>query len=171
MINESISDLPKRKQLRLHAYDYASCGAYFVTICAYQREHLFADVLVGQGLCPCRLTAIGSIVQSEIENIKTRFAHVGVDKYIVMPNHVHLILRIGEHRQGQSPCPTVGNMIGAMKSISTKRANAMDLSGDRKIWQFRYHDHIIHNEQEYLKIADYIDTNPLTWAQDCFYAP
>ncbi|MEG1074139.1 MAG: hypothetical protein RSF84_03280 [Ruthenibacterium sp.] len=58
-----------------------------------------------------------------------------------------------------------------MKSISTKRANAIDLSGGRKIWQFRYHDHIIRNEKEYLKIGDYIDTNPLTWAQDCFYIP
>jgi REP element-mobilizing transposase RayT len=112
-----------------------------------------------------------------------------------MPNHIHIILMIerqeqwqGQKRQGQSPCPkkttttttaatttmtttttTMGDIIGALKSISTKRANLAENKPGRKIWQFRFYDHIIHNEQDYFRIAEYIENNPATWEQDRFY--
>lgn len=70
---------------------------------------------------------------------------------------------------GQSPAPTIGDIIGAFKSITTKIANRQDHAIGRKIWQRSYHDRIIRNEQEYQKIWQYIDTNPLKWEEDCFY--
>ncbi|MEG2106673.1 MAG: hypothetical protein RRY79_07790, partial [Clostridia bacterium] len=62
-------DLPKRKKIRLEGYDYSSSGAYFVTICTYNRERILGDINVGQGLCSCRIYNIGRIVQDGIPNI------------------------------------------------------------------------------------------------------
>ena len=74
-------------------------------------------------------------------------------------------------RQEQSPCPTIGDIICAFKSITTKMCNKKDNNTNgRKIWQFRFHDHIIRNEAEYQKIWEYIDTNPLKWQNDCYYS-
>lgn len=170
-------NLPKRKKIRLEGYDYSSSGAYFVTMCTYNREQTLGDIYVGQGLCSCRLSQIGRIVQEEIRNITARYVGVKIDKYIIMPNHVHFIFllerqgqsRQEQSRQEQSPCPTIGDVICAIKSISTRNANRKENKIGRKIWQFRFHDHIIRNEQEYQKIWQYIDENPLKWNEDCFY--
>ena len=102
-----------------------------------------------------------------------------------MTNHIHMIIsisgergfyrqyelsrKLSSERQEQSPCPTIGNIICSLKSITTKKANKQHNTSGRKIWQFRFHDHIIRNEQEYQKISHYIDTNPQTWENDCFY--
>lgn len=68
-----------------------------------------------------------------------------------------------------SPCPTVGDVICAVKSVAAKTANRMDNAAGRKIWQSRFHDHIIRDEQDYRIMWEYIDTNPLKWSEDCFY--
>ncbi|MFA6947545.1 MAG: transposase [Eubacteriales bacterium] len=168
-------DLPKRKRIRLEGYDYSQNGAYFITICTQNRECLLGDIIVGQGLCSCRLSKSGNDVKQEIENIDTHFSGIHIDKYVIMPNHVHMILVLRRQsvlcvgRQEQSPCPTVGDIICAVKSLSTKTANKNDGVIGRKIWQYRFYDHIIRNEQEYQKIWEYIDTNPLKWSEDCFY--
>jgi putative transposase len=162
-------ELPKRKKMRLAGYDYSQHGAYFVTICTKDRRCTLGEI-VGQGLCSCRLSPTGEIVRQEIEHISAAFIGVHVDKYVVMPNHVHLILLLDGERQGQSPCPTVGDVICAMKSVSTKAANNRDGVRGRKIWQFRFHDHIIRGEREYRKIWQYIDENPQRWEKDCFFS-
>ncbi|MEG1016565.1 MAG: transposase [Oscillospiraceae bacterium] len=160
-------ELPKRKKTRLEGYDYSSNGAYFVTICTYNREQILGDINVGQGLCSCRLSHIGRIVQDEIQKITNRYVGVKIDKYVIMPNHIHLIILL--ERQEQSPCPTIGDIICVIKSISTKNANKIEHKSGRKIWQRSFHDHIIRGEREYQKIWEYIDTNPLKWEEDCFY--
>ncbi len=100
-----------------------------------------------------------------------------------MPNHVHLLISIVGERQEQSPCPTtndggdniinlhptIGDIICVLKSISTKKANQMDETKSRKIWQFRFHDHVIRNHKSYLEIWQYIDTNEAKWKEDKFY--
>jgi len=117
--------------------------------------------------------------------LSIRYLNIKIDKYIVMPNHVHLLLVIKnnglerqdldrknvdqqEARQEQSPCPTVGDIICALKSITTKKVNQNNVV-KRKIWQFRYHDHIIRNEDEYLHISQYITENPKRWVEDRYY--
>ncbi len=159
-------ELSKRKHIRLINYDYSQNGAYFITICTQSRAHILGDI-VGQGLCSCRLSQIGSIVKSEIEDLLIRFNTIAIPKYVIMPNHIHLIIEI--QRQEQSPCPTIGEIICAFKSISTKKANSLNNSHGKKIWQYRYHDHIIRSEEEYLKFWEYIDTNPLKWKDDEYF--
>ena len=165
-------ELPKRKNLRLKDYDYSQAGCYFITISSYQREHLFGNVIVGQGLCSCRLSVIGNIIDSEITQLAIRYPQIEIIKYVIMPNHIHLLLAIIDARQEQSPCPTspsIGDIICALKSITTKKANHHDGINGRKIWQFRYHDHIIRNQPDYNRIWQYINENPATWLDDCYY--
>jgi len=163
-------ELPVRKNIRLQGYDYSQNGAYFITICSYCRENLFGEIVVGQGLCSCRLSNVGNIIENEISQLPIRYTNIKIDNYVVMPNHIHLILSIVAERQEQSPCPTIGDIICALKSITTKRANNEDLVSGRKIWQFRFHDHIIRDELEYQKIWQYINENPAKWADDCYYS-
>ncbi len=159
--------LPKRKSIRLKDYDYSNNGVYFVTICTHDRKCLFGDIVVGQGLCSCRLSQIGNIVVEEIDALLIRYPTITISNYVIMPNHIHLIIEI--ERQEQSPCPTIGDIICALKSITTKKSNLCDNIKGCKIWQFRYYDHIIRNEKEYQKIWEYVDTNPRLWEQDYLY--
>ena len=153
-----------RKDIRLRDYDYSQRGAYFVTICTQNRRNVFwRSAPVGQGLCPC-LSAQGCIAKEELELLADRFPSVRLDKYVVMDNHVHVLLTLT--RQGQSPCPTLGAVIGAYKSITTKRINMMQGTPGEKLWQFRYYDHIIRDDNDFLTRWAYIDANPARWQED-----
>ena len=119
-----------------------------------------------------------------------RYSNIKIDTYIIMPNHVHMIVSIPsdgqewqqennqeqEQRQEQSPCPTniknptIGDIICTLKSLTTKQSNKEDNMPGRKIWQARFHDRIIRNDAEYQKIWQYIDANPTLWAEDCYYS-
>jgi len=114
----------KRKNMRLRNYDYSQNGAYFITICSHNRDPLFAEISVGQGLCSCRTTPIGGIIEEEITTVSTRYTRIVVDKFVVMPNHVYMIIVIDAGRQEQSPCPTatIGDIVCAPKG----RINAME---------------------------------------------
>ena len=102
-----------RKKIRLEGYNYSSNGAYFITICTQNRLHLFGEI-VGQGLCSCRLTQIGEVIEREWQSLPQRYPHIIFDNFVVMPNHVHAIIIINcnerqenyDERQEQSPCPT-----------------------------------------------------------------
>ncbi len=155
-------ELRTRKRIRLKEYDYGREGAYFITICSYEREYLFSEIASTEGV---RLSNIGMVIDREIQQLLTRYPAISIDKHVIMPNHVHLILFVNE-----TPTPLkVGDVIGALKSLTTKRANEIECVPGRKIWQFRFHDHIIRNEEEYRKIWDYIDTNPQKWREDYYF--
>ncbi len=155
-------ELPKRKTIRLKDYDYSQNGAYFITICTYNRECLF----VGDD-------SISSRIVDDIWN-KTinEYTNVKCPKYVIMPNHFHAIIVI--ERADIESAPTIPEIIQSFKRCSTieyiklVKQNLLPLF-DKHIWQCSYHDHIIRNEREYQKIWEYIDTNPLKWELDCYY--
>ena len=148
----------ERKPLRLDSYDYSQPGTYFVTICTLDRSKLFWSAPpVGQGLCPC-LSVEGNIAGKELETLAARFPSVTVDKYVIMDDHIHALLTLD--RQGQSPCPTLGAVIGAYKSITTKRINEVRETQGKRVWQRRFYDHVIRDENDFLTKWNYIDTNP-----------
>ena len=147
-----MTGLPKRKRIRLKGYDYSQNGAYFITICTENRMKLFGEIEsvgVGQGLCSCRLTPIGHIIEREWYALTDRYPHITLCDFVVMPNHVHGIVRIDngkwqrqdqeqqeQGRQEQSPCPTnptLGDIVCTYKSIATKLCNQMDAVVGRKI--------------------------------------
>ncbi len=153
--------LPVRKKLRLENYDYSSDGYYFVTICTHNREKLFGKITNDNNTV--ELNPVGKIVDYHIRNIEKHYENIRIDKYTVMPNHIHLIVVIGcNFELNSTRNPNLSYIIGLFKSGVTKEIG-------KSVWQKRFHDHVIRNEKTYLKIWEYIDTNPLKWKQDIFY--
>ena len=149
-----------RKPTRLRGFDYAQKRAYFVTVCTQDRCEILAEICRGGAL----LLPIGKVVEQEICSLPQRYGLV-IDKYVIMPNHIHMILFL----QGEGCKDTLSDVLCALKSVTTKKANQIDGCAGRRIWQRSFHDHIIRDEKDYLKIWQYIDENPSKWEQDCFY--
>ena len=169
---KSMEKYPKRKPNRLSRYDYSTPGAYCITICAHERKGLFSQILldaVGDGLARpvVKCTNLGHIVEQQIAAIPKRFPTVLVDTYVIMPNHIHLLLRLQEDAGRASPSPTVGAVIGALKSLSTRAARPY-LNG-KPLFQRSFYDHVVRNEKNYTECWLYIDSYPARWAQDELY--
>ena len=159
-------DLPKRKRIRLQSYDYSAPGAYFVTICTHERKCILSSVAVGDGVLDVpnvRLSPYGEIVAETLREIKKTYSWLSLDHYVIMPNHVHMILRIHGDESGRIlSAPTVSTVVGQMKRWASRQAGFA-------LWQKSYHEHVIRNEEDYRQIWEYIDTNPAKWAEDRYY--
>ena len=154
------------KTIRLKNYDYSSNGMYFITICSEKKRCIFGNI-VGQGLCSCQLSETGKIIKEEIESLSQRYSEIKIENFIIMPNHVHILLTL--ERQEQSPCPTISEAICSFKSITTKRANLQDNVKGRKIWQRSFYDHIVRNQTDYEQIWQYIEYNVAKWNEDKYF--
>ncbi len=164
-------DLPNRKPTRLKNYDYSSAGAYFVTICTHNKQKILCDI-VGDGVYDIpktNLSKYGNIVFHNIKKMNLKYDDVQIDKYVIMPNHIHLIIKIfnlPNNGLSQAPYPTnatIPKFISLFKRYCNREVG-------HNIFQCSFHDHIIRGEEDYLKIWSYIDTNPLKWQDDCFYS-
>lgn len=161
-------NLPNRKTTRLKGYDYSTPGAYFVTICTKDKKCLFEIETVGNALCGVPPVQ-NEIIHKWLKETENKF-NIKIDKYVIMPNHIHLIAVISERHAGRS-------LHDAMRWFKTMATNDY-IKGvktgilkpfDKKIWQKSFHDHIIRGKEDYQKIWQYIDTNALKWEQDKFY--
>ncbi len=155
-------ETPKRKPNRLPNFDYSAPGAYFITICTKDRRNLFwTDV--GASIARPQLTLWGDIAAKSICDIPKHYPAVSVDHYVVMPNHIHLLLQINTDTDGRAMlAPTVSHVVQQLKGVITKQIG-------QSVWQKLFHDHIIRSETDYLKIWEYIENNPAKWEEDCFY--
>ena len=150
---------PKRKRIRIERFDYSAPGAYFITVCTANREKIFwkdvgADIIRPQNV---PLSANGKTVEQAIREIAGHYENVFVDKYCIMPDHIHLILRIESDANGRMiSAPTVSTVVGSMKRWVSKQIG-------RPIWQKSFYDHGIRNRQDYNEIWEYIENNPLKW--------
>ena len=149
------NDLPKRKPTRIPGYDYSRVNYYFVTICTHEKRCLFYN----HG----RLNDLGMIAQSCMQRIPQHFPGCKVDKFVIMPNHVHAILVI----DGANVLP-ITTVVGQYKAGVSKLIH--QTQPDLLVWQRSFHDHIIRSQKRYEQIWSYIDTNPLRWNEDCFYS-
>lgn len=159
--------LPQRKPNRLVNYDYSANGMYFITICTKNKKKLLCDI-VGDGAFDVPktvLTATGRIVDKYILSTD-RIEKVSVEKYVIMPNHIHLLVFIEDiNGTSRAPSPTnamIPHVVSTLKRFCNREIGA-------NIFQRSYHDHIIRNEMDYKKIWEYIDNNPARWKEDCFY--
>lgn len=167
-------EVPKRKNVRLPNYDYSTPGYYFITICTWHKRKIFGNIDGGDifNAPKMSLSVIGGIAELEVSEIEKHYQNVIVDKYTIMPNHIHMIIRITERI---NPFPTMGrcdipNVVGKFKAAVTRNVGkAFMPSAAPQIWQSSFHDHIIRGEKDYLRIWQYIDDNPAKWAEDCFY--
>ncbi len=151
--------LPKRKNNRLKNYDYSKQGAYFVTFCTEGKKHILSKInTVGEGLRTLpivKLTEIGKEVEKSIEFLNSAFEYTIIVSYIIMPNHVHMLVVINE-RTGGCGDPPLQELVRRLKSFTTNKAG-------RKLWQRSFHDHIIRDEYDYLLHLQYIEENPKKW--------
>lgn len=158
-------EFPKRKPNRLKFYDYSSPGAYFITICTNDRKNYFWDIVGATIGRPSEipLTKVGKIAEKAINNISVIYDNVTVDYYVIMPNHIHLLLQIHADENGRPMvAPTVDRVVKQLKGYITKR-------NGKSVWQKLYHDHVVRNRKDYERIAKYICENPMRWKEDCFY--
>ncbi|MFQ3583079.1 MAG: transposase [Chloracidobacterium sp.] len=171
---------PNRRSIRLQGYDYTQPGAYFVTIVARDRVCLFGEVVGGE----MQLNEYGQIVCEEWFKTTALRPYVRLDEneFVVMPNHVHGIIRIvddvGATRRvapttdtmdATPPGPepgSIGAIIGQFKSVTAKRINTRRGTPGLPVWQRNYYEHIIRNEESLNRIREYIGSNPMQWELD-----
>ena len=175
-----MTSYPARRSTRLQHYDYASAGAYFVTLCTEGRVPLFGHIHDGH----MALSPAGRMV-AEVWDRLDQFYPVDLDAFVVMPNHLHSILvlpdgRGREDRHGGT-VPTGTALHDRSMSLSTViqrfKTYAMHEYGrgvkeqgwtryPGRLWQPRFHDHVIRTERDLTAIRQYILDNPLQWALD-----
>lgn len=128
---------------------------YFITVCTANKACILGNVIPGQTAAESsvQLSSIGLIVQDAITAIPTRYHDVYIPKYVIMPNHIHLLLEL---KMDVSPDVTVSRIIQQLKRIASKQAGF-------SVWQSHFHDHVIRGEQDFDEIWNYIDNNPANW--------
>ena len=167
-------DKRHRRSIRLKGYDYSGAGAYFVTICAQNRECLFGDIVDKE----IYLNDAGIMVRNIWHKIPEHFPHADIDEFIVMPNHVHGIIVIYPNGRGmachaptqrQFAKPIAGSLstiVGSLKSAITRQINQIRNTPGHPVWQRTYYEHIIRSEEEMNRVREYIIENPAKWGED-----
>lgn len=166
-----------RKSPRAKWLEYNE-GVYFLTICTLNHVHYFGTIVDGE-MC---LSAVGAFLQNELEHVEQHHPHVAVLQYVVMPNHVHAIVEIGEYNatrcvptceervEKKIHCgkrPLLSSFVGSLKAAVIRYAHSIAIPF---AWQTRYHDHAIRGVDDCNKISAYITNNVANWETDCFYA-
>ncbi len=163
-------DKHHRRSFRLRGYDYAQAGAYFVTIVTQGRQCLFGEVVESE----MRLNEYGRVVVECWNGLPGHYPHVGLDAFVVMPNHVHGVLELTRNvGAGLRPAPTsakwrhsLSEIVRAFKAFSSRRINELRNMPGAPVWQRNYYEHIIRNEDDLYDIRQYIIYNPAKWAED-----
>ena len=175
---------PNRKTVRLPGYDYGSPGYYFITICTKDKQNLLCKISeppVGTVALDgplVQLSDYGKIVENQLESFRSYYSNIKITSYVIMPNHVHLLLYIppdfdcgpsratvptGAAETMSAPkVSTVGRFIGTIKRFCNREIG-------RNVWQSRSHDEIIKNESHLYGVEDYIAANPSKWLEDEHY--
>ena len=170
-------DIHHRRSVRLKGYDYSQLGCYFVTICTYERMPLFGCIADGQ----MTLNEYGRIAEKELHITEKARANIEIDEHIIMPNHIHCIIKINFRCRGTMLVPekeydaierfakptsnSIPTIIRGYKSAVTKQLRDKDVEG-YCVWQKGYYEHIIRNEEEFQNIKEYIKNNPNNWKKD-----
>ena len=134
----------RRKGNRLPEFDYGQSGAYFVTICTRDRRKILSQVAGSDARVI--LKPAGIVLERYIRNAPE------VEKYVIMPDHVHMIVRLN----GDGLSSKLSGIVRAIKALTTKEIGM-------SIFQRSYYDHVIRNQQDYNEIWEYIDNNPRKW--------
>lgn len=179
-----------KHQFRANWHNYNE-GIFFVTICTSKRAQILGHI----SNATMQPSALGIVVEAHIKSIPTHYADVQLWNYVMMPNHVHLVLSVGTRFIAPAPATAIifkGNHVGCLKPsnhcdgdvnlhhnsrlsavIGAFKAGVTRVVRARRIaplpcWQSRYHEHIVRNRIELDLIMKYIDNNVATWDHDCF---
>lgn len=150
--------LPKRKPTAIPHYDYSEPGAYFITLCVEKRRPILGKIDSSPQVV---LSSIGKIVSDVWYSLPQRFPcldAISQSIFVVMPDHIHGILQITAG--GASPSPTLHQILGSFKSITTIETNRLLGTPGQKLWQRSAYEHILRNQQDFDEAAGYIAENP-----------
>ncbi len=152
---------PVRKPNRLAYYDYTKPGYYFVTVCTLNRKPVLGRVSKSDESqsAAVLLSPIGILTEQSIRRISTVYPGVNLEKYVIMPNHFHLILSFSAT---QHSLPNLSRVIQ-----QTKRK--VSIQAGESVWQSHFYEHVIRNEADYQSAWTYIDNNPTKWSLDKYY--
>ena len=185
-----------RRSIRLRNYDYSQPGAYFVTICTYQKQSWFGEIKNGQ----IYLNQLGKIVADEWLKTCKIPPNFKLDEWVIMPNHFHGIVIINDYSGddqslgardapldlgardapldlGARDAPlqqkpnSLSSCIAGFKSAVTKRINLLRQNTDTPIWQRNYYESILRDEKYLAVVREYIINNPKNWPNDRDYLP
>lgn len=172
-----------RRSIHLREYDYSQPGSYFITICTIDKEPIFGEIIEGEIV----LNQNGKAVEECWLAIPDHFGNIELDKFVVMPNHIHGIivirpddndkqntvgakhaspLRLYKIKIHGPKSNSIGAIIASFKSAATKQINILRNIAGQSIWQRNYYEHIIRDEQELNKIRRYVINNPAKWSYD-----
>lgn len=159
-------DIHHRRSIRLKGNDYSSQGMYYVTICTHNRTMLFG---VGAALCGRPDTA-DRMIEKWLMETENKFKGIKIDKFVIMPNHIHCIIYI----QGNHIDTPLHEVVEWFKTMTTNEYIRGVKSGlyppfNKRIWQRNYYERVIRNEAEYQRMWTYIDENPTLWTDDEYY--
>lgn len=160
---------PPHKPNRLEGYDYGSEGVYFLTICTENRRSYLSRI-VARGILDAPetvLTSYGRIVEETLLHLDREWRSIHVQKYVIMPNHLHILLQVTETSMGASGMPRATDAVVPRFVSSIKRFT--NRSCGIRLWQKSYYDHIIRDEADYLEHFRYIEDNPAKWLEDQYY--
>ncbi len=142
-----------RKQNRLKEFDYSQNGYYFITVCTVNKQKVLCNIVGDDAhIVP---TEYGTVSEKYIKTIP------GIEKYVIMPNHIHLIVK-NENGTMWASSPTISQKIKSFKILVTKAIG-------KAIFQRSFYDHIIRDEKDYLRIWEYMENNPEKWAEDKYF--
>ena len=147
-------DLPIRKSTRLKNFDYSSRRYYHIIVCTHNRSCIF-------GMNE-NLTEYGIIAKNELLNIPEHFDCVCIEKYMIMPDHIHIVLSVGCH-SAEARLINLSTIIGLYKSGVSKIIH--QYQPNLKVWQKSFYDEIIRNEKALYEICNYIEYNPTIWIE------
>jgi putative transposase len=169
-----------RRSIRLQGYDYSQAGAYYITIVAQERECLFGEIMDAT----MQLNEYGQFVAETWQWLEQQYPYVELGAWVVMPNHLHGIIILHEYgglvgavrepplranptsTMGAAKPKSLGRLIGAFKTISTKKINILRNTEGAVVWQRNYYEHIIRNDDDYNRIHLYIESNIDNWSTD-----
>jgi len=166
---------PVRRPNRLKEYNYNQNGIYFITMCIQNREPILSNITIEEQIPQVHLSEYGRIVEKYIMSVQYRKMQITVNHYVIMPDHVHMLLSVqGEtskkETDGTSPAqksalvaPSPTNAVIPQIVSGIKRLTNREIGFN--IWQRSYYDHVIRDEQDYWNIWQYIENNPARWCE------
>lgn len=183
--------MKNRKRNRMQGFDYSKDAIYFITTCCKNRINHFGEIIDGK----MQLNDYGKIAENQIEWLEKQYPYFELHNFVVMPNHVHILMeinRVGTGRDlslyknsdtdisvsdnlrtGRDPflqqpmkIKSISSLMGAYKTTTSKQIHL--LGNINFSWQRSFHDHIVRNEQRYNNILNYITDNPIQWKEDTF---
>ncbi|MBD2577883.1 transposase [Oscillatoria sp. FACHB-1406] len=153
-------EIHHRRSIRLPGYDYASPGAYFLTLCLHNREPLFGEIVNGE----MHLNLYGKTVKTFWENLERHHERVKLDVFTIMPNHLHGIIELTDVITPKAK--SLSEIVRGFKTFSARRINQMRKMRNVPVWQRNYYEHIIRDERALEQIRQYVLENPQRWKED-----